>query len=103
MNKETDKKFINFHQLSFLQCDSKAFLEIFKKLPISKFEKGDLVPFTVYNNIRYTFIRNLFQSYDLYDEEFAKHLKNLQSAYIWNIYKQLTEEFLHKTAGMQHK
>ena len=31
------------------------------------------------------------------------HLKKLQSAYVWNIYRQLTEQFLHKTAGMQHK
>jgi len=30
-------------------------------------------------------------------------LSRLQSAYVWNIYKQLTEEFLHKTAGMQHR
>lgn len=72
-------------------------------MPISKIKNGDLELFSVYNNIRYTFVCNLFKSYDLYDKEFAKHLSRLQSAYVWNIYKQLTEEFLHKTAGMQHR
>jgi hypothetical protein len=101
MNKETDKKFVNYHQLAFLQCDPRSPVsELFKRLPISKFDKSDLAPFSVYNNLRYTFIVNLFKAYDLYDEDFAKHLSRLQSPYVWNIYKQLTEEFLHKTAGM---
>ncbi len=104
LNKEADKKFTNIHQLVFLFCNPKSpSYTIFKALPIARFEEGDLVPFSTYNNIRYTFIKNLFKSYDLYDQDFKMHLKKLQSAYVWNIYRQLTEQFLHKTAGMQHK
>jgi hypothetical protein len=68
LNKEADKKFTNIHQLVFLFCNPKSpSYTIFKALPIARFEEGDLVPFSTYNNIRYTFIKNLFKSYDLYD------------------------------------
>ena len=62
--------------------------------------------FKTYNDIRYSFINNLFTQYNMgeeYDEEFYNHLKRIQSSYIWNIYKQLTQEFMQKTAQMPFK
>lgn len=53
--------------------------------------------FKEYNDLRYTFIRNLFQQYDMlhdipagHEITFEHHLKLLQSSYIWNVYKHLT-------------
>lgn len=61
--------------------------------------------FKEYNNIRYTFIRNLFYQYDMihdiptgHEITFDHHLELLQSSYVWNIYKHLTQDLLIKTA-----
>jgi hypothetical protein len=56
-----------------------------------------ITKFREYNNIRYTFVRNLFYQYDMLhdivpgaDITFDRQLELLQSSYIWNIYKHLT-------------
>ena len=70
-----------------------------------------ITKFRQYNHIRYTFVRNLFHQYDMLRDkdnlggieiDFEEHLRSLQSSYIWNIYKHLTQEFLIKTAHMSY-
>ena len=80
-------------------------VERIKKVMQNKKNANLITKFKEYNNIRYTFIRNLFHQYDMLDDippgheiPFYRHLEILQSSYIWNIYKHLTQDFLIKTA-----
>jgi hypothetical protein len=36
------------------------------------------------------------------DEKFLEHLKKVLKMYIWNVYKQLVNEFYFKAEGISH-
>jgi hypothetical protein len=67
-----------------------------------------ITKFIEYNNIRYTFIHNLYYHYNKltdgvpFKDGFEEHLKLMSSSYIWNIYKHLTQDFLLKTAHIPY-
>ena len=73
-------------------------MELLKNLQRSRRDQANIVQeFREYNNIRYTFVRNLYHHYDMLhsvvpgsDITFDRQLELLQSSYIWNIYKHLT-------------
>lgn len=97
--------FTNFHQNVFVYCDPDSTVgQILDILPSSK--TNLISTFKTYNDIRYSFINNLFTQYNMgeeNDEEFYNHLKRISSSNLWNIYKQLTQEFMQKTAQMPFK
>ena len=79
-----------------------------------------LLDYNDLNNMRYTFVTDLFSNiyhpsltiqidyYGLSQKQFnnvtlEEHLQSLQTSYIWNIYKQLTNEMLDKAAEMPFK
>ena len=90
---------------------SKSFSRI-KKIMRQRKKSGKtnfITVFKEYNNIRYTFVRNLFRAYGMLRDpvpeskyDFGEHLKLLQSSYIWNIYKHLTQDFLEKTVRIPY-
>ena len=60
------------------------------------------VEFNTYNNVRYTFLVNVFEHYNLNDKQFNLYLQKLQSSYIWNVYKSLTQDFIQKAQSMPY-
>jgi hypothetical protein len=46
-----------------------------------------LLTFKDFNDIRFTFMQELFEHYRQLDDDFAKHLQGLESWHVWNIYK----------------
>ena len=87
--KERATNFTNVHQNVFVYADPFSTVRrILNVLPSSSTEL--INKFKTYNDIRYSFICNLFTQYNMGKEDdkyFHDHLKRIQSSYIWNIYK----------------
>lgn len=69
-----------------------------QKFKLKSTPSDELITFKDFHNIRYTFVKSLFQYYKQLDDrgEFELHLQGLKSWYIWNIYKQLSFDVLDK-------
>lgn len=87
----------SYHQHVFVsigESKGNTLLNLFKKMPCSDTKE---VPFTTYNLVRYTFIANLYKANGLDVEEFDAYLSNLQSTYIWNMYKTIISEYFSRS------
>ena len=106
-------KFHNYHQdiFVFTQFGSKSEQELkmlYKEyVEVGSREAGGdgrepahlIKEFRTYNHYRYTFLRNLFQHYDMLHDmvpnaevpiTFDQHLQEMPSSLIWNVYKHVT-------------
>jgi hypothetical protein len=90
---KSEDKFFTNHQHIYVKANKKSLAFL------SNFDSAKTIdqPFLQYNNIRYTFIVGLFKAYHLWENEygaFEEHLSKISTGYIWNTYKQLTQDFL---------
>ena len=67
------------------------------------------VAFYQYNFVRYTFLQNLLKAYKMDQDKkdsphtFEQYLQQLQSSYIWNVYKILTQEYMQEVQYVPFK
>lgn len=102
-------------QSKFTKAHDNPYHALLKCLPSVQ---EPLLDYNHLNNMRYTFVSDLFSkssNLNLYIDYYGlslklfnnvtleEHLQSLQTSYIWNIYKQLTNEMLEKAAEMPFK
>lgn len=67
-------------------------------------DADQLLTFKDFHSIRYTFVSHLFDYYGQLadDPSFTERLKGIQSWFIWNIYKQLSSDFLDRASNLKY-